>query len=988
MSLSELQSPRSPGSCSSQKARGICSVCHVSRLLHIKDGNVHLHGPRSNPCLGSNRPPISHPLASDLPLTNSQPNETLTTTGTSNNAQRILDTNSRDHLKHPSLQHNLLRHIPKGARSSTGLLLVEVINRLLSKPTELDNWKCLLSFGAFVLEQPRHGGRRHNITSTIKKRTSEFFNSWHTKADEIFGPAPNSHSINHRKKLDSDQSIAAAVATKLEDGNISAAAKILCSGEAPAPVCEQTFAELQAKHPSPPADSPPIPTPPLIQPIHITETAIRNLIRTFPAGSAGGPDGLRPQHILEMIKSPDAGPALISAITALVNLLLAGTCHEDLRPLLFGGTLFALRKKSGGLRPIVIGYFWRRLASKGANDYAVPRLKSYLSPRQVGVGTPGGTEAAVHATRRFLQSMDTDSILVKLDISNAFNSLSRTRMMTAVNDLIPEIAPYCHLAYAEMSQLQYGTYTIQSRVGPQQGDPLGPLLFCLPLQPILLKLSSPLAFSYLDDISLGGPIAKVAADCETLEKECAALDLTFNKEKCELIAKDFQLINHSSFKHFGHTDLESAMLLGAPLSTGAALQQALESRAEELDRALSRLHIIARQEALLILRHSLGTPKLIHTLRCAPCVNHPCLATYDEILRKGLQNILNIDFTDMQWQQSTLPIRMGGLGIRRASSLALPAFIASAASTSETQSNILCGLDNLPDMDYTNLSTHWQAITGIPLSENFPAHIQANWDTPILHGEFSKLLESTTELCEQARLKAVSFPHASDWLHALPITPCGLRLSDEAIRVAVGLRLGANICQPHTCACGTLVTARGAHGLSCVLGFGRVARHAAINDLIYRSLVKAGFPAVKEPPGMLRSDGRRPDGTTLIPWRAGRSLVWDATVVDTLAQSYLHATATTAGAAAEIADNRKNEKYHTLLSKHDFVPLALETLGPINSRGLDFIADLGRHLTQATDEVRETNFLFQRISITIQRFNAVAFAGTFTVPAKLSQDGR
>src|SRR5688572_12663725 len=118
---------------------------------------------------------------------------------------------------------------------------------------------------------------------------------------------------------------------------------------------------------------------------------------------------------------------------------------------------------------------------------------------------------------------------------------------------------------------------------------------------------------------------------------------------------------------------------------------------------------------------------------------------------------------------------------------------------------------------------------------------------------------------------------------------------------------GANICQPHVCACGALVTARGTHGLSCSLGFGRVARHAAINDLIHRSLIKAGFPAVKEPRGMLRSDGKRPDGTTLIPWRAGRNLVWDATVVDTLAPSYLQATAVRAGAPAEIADSRKNK---------------------------------------------------------------------------------
>src|SRR6218665_964245 len=59
---------------------------------------------------------------------------------------------------------------------------------------------------------------------------------------------------------------------------------------------------------------------------------------------------------------------------------------------------------------------------------------------------------------------------------------------------------------------------------------------------------------------------------------------------------------------------------------------------------------------------------------------------------------------------------------------------------------------------------------------------------------------------------------------------------------------------------------------------------------------------------------------------------------------------------------------------HIFVPVAIETLGPINDKGLEFIADLGRHLTQATGEPRESSFFFQRLSITIQRFNAVAFS--------------
>src|SRR6218665_333129 len=130
---------------------------------------------------------------------------------------------------------------------------------------------------------------------------------------------------------------------------------------------------------------------------------------------------------------------------------------------------------------------------------------THLSPRQLGVGITGGAEAAVHASRRYLADLDSNTVFVKLDISNAFNSLHRDRMLSSIDTLLPEIAHYCHLAYAEPSQLKFGKYTILSMVDPQQRDPLGPLLFCLPLQPALLKLTSPLAFGYLDDISLGGP---------------------------------------------------------------------------------------------------------------------------------------------------------------------------------------------------------------------------------------------------------------------------------------------------------------------------------------------------------------------------------------------------------------------------------------------------------------------------------------------------
>ena len=40
-----------------------------------------------------------------------------------------------------------------------------------------------------------------------------------------------------------------------------------------------------------------------------------------------------------------------------------------------------------------------RLTSKLANTFGISRLSTYFSPRQLGVGTPGGCEAAVHASK-------------------------------------------------------------------------------------------------------------------------------------------------------------------------------------------------------------------------------------------------------------------------------------------------------------------------------------------------------------------------------------------------------------------------------------------------------------------------------------------------------------------------------------------------------------------------------------------------------------
>jgi len=84
-----------------------------------------------------------------------------------------------------------------------------------------------------------------------------------------------------------------------------------------------------------------------------------------------------------------------------------------------------------------------------------------------------------------------------------------------------------------------------------------------------------------------------------------------------------------------------------------------------------------------------------------------------------------------------------------------------------------------------------------------------------------------------------------------------------------------------------------------------------------------------------------------------------------------------AGAAAEMAADKKTAKYALLMQTYVFVPIAMETMGAINSDGLEFLGDLGRCITQVTDDVRESAFLFQRLSVLIQCYNAVAIQSTF-----------
>jgi hypothetical protein len=180
-----------------------------------------------------------------------------------------------------------------------------------------------------------------------------------------------------------------------------------------------------------------------------------------------------------------------------------------------------------------------------------------------------------------------------------------------------------------------------------------------------------------------------------------------------------------------------------------------------------------------------------------------------------------------------------------------------------------------------------------------------------------------------ARFKALQCREPGSWLHAIPSPNIGTLLDNTSFQVCVGLRLGCNLCTPHIGKCNAKVDEIGTYGLSCFKSSGRFSRHTELNSIINRFLTSIHVNSTLEPNGLSRDDGKRPDGMTLVPWVKGQPLVWDVTVVDTLADRYVLKSSEVSGFAAEMACKRKHSKYSsTISSNYVFKGLAFETLGP------------------------------------------------------------
>ena len=193
------------------------------------------------------------------------------------------------------------------------------------------------------------------------------------------------------------------------------------------------------------------------------------------------------------------------------------------------------------------------------------------------------------------------------------------------------------------------------------------------------------------------------------------------------------------------------------------------------------------QVELHLLRSCLGLCKVMFLLPTLPPGSAPeAFKRFDAGLRRSLERITNSSLDDLAWQQASLPINMGGLGLRQASAAALPAFLALHLLGADPDDPVES--DYFPSGEESQAREQLRLILPDLLHPASQRSIQ--WALDSL--SYTSLVASLC-LRDQARLNTIASPHAGAWLRALPNPLLGLAMPQQEFCVAIRLWLGIKL---------------------------------------------------------------------------------------------------------------------------------------------------------------------------------------------------
>ena len=550
-------------------------------------------------------------------------------------------------------------------------------------------------------------------------------------------------------------------------------------------------------------------------------------------------------------------------------------------------------------------------------------------------------------------------------------------MFEAVCQHLPHLSRWVEYTYDCESLLFVGGFHLLSSLGVQQGDPLGPLLFSITLQPLILALSEKfpdllLNIWYLDDGTLVGPPHTVHAAFEFICEHGPHYGLHLNSNKCKLW---WPLLSENDVSFFPaevqRVFDNGIVLLGAPVGSPDFIFQYHQSVIGEINDLLSKaIELKDVQCQLLLLRSSLGMPRFAHLLRlCPPNLCGRGIASFDEAIHSFLEFVLNCSISQSTRLEMAAPVRQGGLGIPLASQVSICAHLGARVQFYKTNN-----LPITPDIE-ARLQAFNSSLVDISVSlDDLLASFKPQKFLSIaMHKSTVTQLQQQASGCHVQRLRHI-FNKPALWLSALPgfdRLSANTMISAE-FRLALHLWFGLKIL-PREMPCHRCYKQSSAKQICDPLGI-HATRCAAVNNithdglrhLLFQMMDAAHFSVEEEQHSRYEHNpNSRPADILYHPGTGVPSICYDLTIT-----SY-HLP----NGIAE-AENFKRKKYADFIENNpnnfSFVPLALSSLGQFNAPLIQLLRKIARRQADLLgfDESKHIQFVLQKFQFKQMKLTA------------------
>ena len=406
-------------------------------------------------------------------------------------------------------------------------------------------------------------------------------------------------------------------------------------------------------------------------------------------------------------------PTATAGFFNFLQLITDGKISATTKKLLYRGRGIALIQKDK-IRPIIIQCPFHKTASHILVKALAQKSIEVCGKKQLGSPISGGIEILIHTIRIILE-MNSDFVIIKTDIKNAFNELSREAIINAVNEQANEILPYVHNLLNEPSEVIFNDHKskvcaqIFQHIGVPQGSPSSGPLFNITQANALQRIESAhpdiTIISVHDDHYILGKLEHALPALDMFDLEFAQLNLERQSQKSKIFHphhdfNDEETINIEKYNLQVIKSSNGIEVAGAPIGSSSFVEDHLLAVVENIKQQLAK-YIDITQTQFSTKKHDSQTLHTImrkcissqftYLLRCCkPSDSERAAEILDDALftffihcidaQKEIEESNDSEVQRIR-QQIFLPIRYGGCGLTSSKFITKAAFIGSISLT-------------------------------------------------------------------------------------------------------------------------------------------------------------------------------------------------------------------------------------------------------------------------------------------------------------------